>query len=534
MELGTGLALVAFADQCIKYGTKLVKRCKSYRHAVDEARAFLVTIEHNWRKTEAQIKFLKSIATTLDEDYLEMQSLLLSELEGQLKTATLTLDQLIEKSKRGKSRTESNIIDRMKSLVVMTPGQKIKYAFEKGTLQDLVNGLEKWQGRFDPCWMLIMRIESRSIDNELSRETQKPPAQQIPFIMAAKEMRDAVHATLVENPAVEVPIWLDADSYHSSNDVIEFSPISIHLSKSTGNSLVIETMRCNIRSDIDRTTKDARDLAQILHKINSPNFGLLKCQGIIKRSETVTDQFGHSKALPTFSFVFEIPKDFRNPRTLRGILQEAAPFPLNERLDLARRLTYSVLYIHSARFVHKSIRPETILVFENVTSNIGAPFLVGFEKFRPADGHTYLIGDESWEKNLYRHPTRQGILPEEQYKMQHDVYSIGVVLLEIGLWTSLVTYPRISSPNTEGSVPVASEYVKLMSPGEERDPRQRAFRDKEMLENLAEQAGIPGGVDKDGIGIGRGQEIKRGAWTRGDTGRGRETQGSREREELKS
>jgi hypothetical protein len=111
--------------------------------------------------------------------------------------------------------------------------------------------------------------------------------------------------------------------------------------------------------------------------------------------------------------------------------------------------------------------------------------------------------------------------------MQHDVYSIGVVLLEIGLWTSLVTYPRISSPNTEGSVPVASEYVKLMSPGEERDPRQRAFRDKEMLENLAErelphrlgrkytnmvllclrcldniEAGIPGGVDKDGIGIG--------------------------------
>lgn len=112
--------------------------------------------------------------------------------------------------------------------------------------------------------------------------------------------------------------------------------------------------------------------------------------------------------------------------------------------------------------------------------------------------------------------------------MQHDVYSIGVVLLEIGLWTSLVTYPRIPNLNTEGDVPVASEYVKLMSPGEERSPRLRAFRDKEMLENLAERelphrlgrkytnmvllclrclddpeaVRIPGGVDKDGIGIG--------------------------------
>jgi hypothetical protein len=112
VDLGTALALVAFADQCIKsvsnghrksnpqtdidlvhrYGNKLLKRCKSYHHAVDEAKSFLVIIECNWSKTEAQIKFLKSIVATLDEDYVEMQSLLLSELEGQLKTATLTLD----------------------------------------------------------------------------------------------------------------------------------------------------------------------------------------------------------------------------------------------------------------------------------------------------------------------------------------------------------------------------------------------------------------------------------------------------------
>ncbi len=26
------------------------------------------------------------------------------------------------------------------------------------------------------------------------------------------------------------------------------------------------------------------------------------------------------------------------------------------------------------------------------------------------------------------------------YQMQHDIYSLGVVLLEIGLWTSFVTY----------------------------------------------------------------------------------------------
>ncbi|ELR02664.1 hypothetical protein GMDG_05618 [Pseudogymnoascus destructans 20631-21] len=128
-------------------------------------------------------------------------------------------------------------------------------------------------------------------------------------------------------------------------------------------------------------------LTATLTLVNSPNFGLLKCQGIIKGSETVADQFGHPKPLPTFSFVFEIPKDFRNPRTLRGILQEAAPFPLHERLDLARQLTYSVLYVH---FIHKSIRPETVVVFENETSSIGAPFLVGVREGSPC-GWTHLF-----------------------------------------------------------------------------------------------------------------------------------------------
>jgi len=57
-------------------------------------------------KTEAQIKFLKSIAEALDESYLAMQSRVLSELEGKLKTATLTLDQLIEKEARVKEDEE--------------------------------------------------------------------------------------------------------------------------------------------------------------------------------------------------------------------------------------------------------------------------------------------------------------------------------------------------------------------------------------------------------------------------------------------
>jgi len=52
------------------------------------------------------------------------------------------------------------------------------------------------------------------------------------------------------------------------------------------------------------------------------------------------------------------------------------------------------------------------------------------------------MGDENWEQNVYRHPSRQGMNPEEDYVMQHDIYSLGVCLLEIGLWQSFVAYPE--------------------------------------------------------------------------------------------
>ncbi|RSL66559.1 hypothetical protein CEP54_003647 [Fusarium duplospermum] len=42
------------------------------------------------------------------------------------------------------------------------------------------------------------------------------------------------------------------------------------------------------------------------------------------------------------------------------------------------------------------------------------------------------LGDDNAEKGLYRHPSRQGLNLEAEYKMQHGVYSLGVCLLEIG------------------------------------------------------------------------------------------------------
>jgi hypothetical protein len=48
----------------------------------------------------------------------------------------------------------------------------------------------------------------------------------------------------------------------------------------------------------------------------------------------------------------------------------------------------------------------------------------------------------SWLKDIYRHRHRQGLQPQERYNIGHDIYSLGVCLLEIGLWEPLTITKR--------------------------------------------------------------------------------------------
>jgi hypothetical protein len=117
-------------------------------------------------------------------------------------------------------------------------------------------------------------------------------------------------------------------------------------------------------------------------------------------------------------------------------------------------------------FVHKSIRSSNVLVAYSapfstgptaagITSSpdqsgvlqsaerpqIGTPYLVGFSYARRGTARSTGSSRADWRNEIYRHPERQaaelGIDPEVYYKPYHDVYSLGVVLLELGLWERL-------------------------------------------------------------------------------------------------
>lgn len=158
---------------------------------------------------------------------------------------------------------------------------------------------------------------------------------------------------------------------------------------------------------------------------------------------------------PTLDIIYRYPPSSDQgliPQTLRSVLpHEGDPEedihpnqPLNVRLRLARQIASAVFSVHATALVHKNIRPETILLFGDscqtpyADDRLGDAFLVGFGKSRDTKGET--VGTnflDAWDVRMYHPPARNGIAPTK-YATLHDIYALGVVLLQIGLWRSFV------------------------------------------------------------------------------------------------
>ena len=194
----------------------------------------------------------------------------------------------------------------------------------------------------------------------------------------------------------------------------------------------VDTIACTPGLDVARTRADVETLAKKLSKVDSSTFGLLSCHRLIKRKNPKTRQLDY------LNLVFDLPqKGGRRPASLRHHLLNSSNLSLTRILSTARQLAGAVSFVHACDFVHKNIRPETVLVFPDKEAAspyaLGSGYLLGFDSFRSVNFHTLRTRDAAWDRNLYRHPSRHGVFAQDTYRMQHDVYSLGVCLLEQGL-----------------------------------------------------------------------------------------------------
>lgn len=185
------------------------------------------------------------------------------------------------------------------------------------------------------------------------------------------------------------------------------------------------------RNDSSQLERQAQQLAQLLLASGHGDLHTLPFRGFAKDSEN-----------SRYIFAFDYPGSASGDRhcSLYDLIKPGSEInknklSLQKRFAIAATITQALGSFHADGWVHKSFRSQAIKFFFDAEGGcrLDSPFLTEFELSRPESAFSLLSYDSEPEKNLYRHPERQGP-PNNKFNKVHDIYALGVVLLEIGLW----------------------------------------------------------------------------------------------------
>ena len=153
----------------------------------------------------------------------------------------------------------------------------------------------------------------------------------------------------------------------------------------------------------------------------------------------------------SFGLLFEIPTwahPSRGARTLQSLLPPAGKdvvyLSLGQRIQLAAQLATAIHSFGIVRWFHKNFNSHKIFFFSNKVSgkyNFKWPWIVGFDISRPDNTQTEIasMNKDLEEMSIYLHPDLRIAGPSERpkYMRRYDIYSLGLVLVEIGFWSKL-------------------------------------------------------------------------------------------------
>ena len=172
-------------------------------------------------------------------------------------------------------------------------------------------------------------------------------------------------------------------------------------------------------------------MTELLRAVKPDGFRTAPCLGYVRIVE--------SDYQTRFGIVFEklltdsVQSDII---TLRDLLGQNSKPSLNRRISLCAVIAHYIHSFHAVNWLHKALRPDNIIFFSSSgPPDLRAPFVSGFELSRPS------IIDQMTEKpafdpskDIYRHPNTQSGQTDGNYRKSYDIYSLGVVLIEIALW----------------------------------------------------------------------------------------------------
>ncbi|KAI8626901.1 hypothetical protein F5Y19DRAFT_444981 [Xylariaceae sp. FL1651] len=198
-----------------------------------------------------------------------------------------------------------------------------------------------------------------------------------------------------------------------------------------------DVTECTSSDEARRETK-ASLLAQLLHKNIPAGFRTLQCLGYIKSSQV--------NCGAKFGIVFAPPTSVNSKSsfaTLRQLLLRSQKPPLSTRLSLSCILAQCLFSFHSVDWLHKGLHSNNVLFFGNEGEgthdttgfDLTMPYVTGFDLSRPGD-RTDLTDKPNSDplSDIYRHPHAQFGEARTSYRRSYDIYTFGVLLIEIALW----------------------------------------------------------------------------------------------------
>jgi len=185
---------------------------------------------------------------------------------------------------------------------------------------------------------------------------------------------------------------------------------------------------------VDKTKENLNILVQTLRLAGQKSnaFHVLYCYGWY----VTYDHFGLVYRLPSIrtTLLCQTLSNILLSREYRSVLAEN----LENRLRLSKALAWTMLELHSADWVHRALTANNILIFgeqkdQRVKFDWDSPYIAGFDSSRSDSGISdeQNHGKKEFSIRVYTHPDRQ---TQEyiRYQKVHDIYSLGVILLELG------------------------------------------------------------------------------------------------------
>ena len=201
----------------------------------------------------------------------------------------------------------------------------------------------------------------------------------------------------------------------------------------------------------ESNVKRIKELVSLLKRPHIAEFLAPRCLGYFDDYENDSS----SNKSHRFGIVYTVSATSKSSSVspvslLEAIEKEPCP-SLSVRVAFAHKIATSVLYLHTVGWLHKGLRGDSVIFLRDTQTqelDFNNPLLSGFEYARPdRDGLRSTSAARSPGDELYVHPSYQGDDARGTYRKTFDVYSLGLILLELVCWEPIQDIMKLGEPS---------------------------------------------------------------------------------------